>query len=227
MTDARVASTSSRMKDVWSRLERWCQQHMPEVLKSLELGASESMLQATERRLGGQRLPEDVRESFKLHNGQDEESTGLLFGLRLLSLVEVEQFWSNFPGPGDEVNQEDSYKSVPEGAVQRLFTHPGWIPLTYDNGGNWLGVDLAPGPQGQVGQVIIFGRDEHTKYVVAPDWASLMEELVRKLKVGEFYLDPLAQGRRRRDFGTKNPDSAHFHDYVRKVAKAARKPARS
>ena len=221
MTDERPPSPSSRMQQVWNRLERWCREHMPEVLPSLERGASESMLQATERRLGGQRLPEDLRESFKVHNGQDEGYTGILFGLWLLPLSQVENFWNSFPHPTSEENQSGSHTSFPEGAVQCLFAHPGWIPLTYDSGGNWLGVDLAPGPQGKVGQVILFGRDERTKYVAAPDWGSLMEEFVRKLEAGEFHL-----GRpdgRIRDFGPDKPRSSHFHDYIRQVARSARK----
>ncbi|KAI4702763.1 hypothetical protein J4E86_010556 [Alternaria arbusti] len=64
--------------------------------------------------------------------------------------------------------------SQPQGAVQKAYAHPAWIPLARDWGGNYLAVDLAPGPNGQWGQIIIFGRDYDTKYVVARSWGALL-----------------------------------------------------
>ncbi|KAF2785514.1 cell wall assembly and cell proliferation coordinating protein [Melanomma pulvis-pyrius CBS 109.77] len=64
--------------------------------------------------------------------------------------------------------------SQPPNAVQKAYAHPAWIPLARDWGGNYLAADLAPGPAGQWGQIIIFGRDYDCKYVVARSWAALL-----------------------------------------------------
>lgn len=68
----------------------------------------------------------------------------------------------------------DKQDSQPPRAIQKAYAHPSWIPLARDWGGNNLAVDLAPGPAGKWGQVIIFGRDYDCKYVVARSWAALL-----------------------------------------------------
>jgi cell wall assembly regulator SMI1 len=64
--------------------------------------------------------------------------------------------------------------SQPPNAVQKVYAHPAWIPLARDWGGNYLATDLAPGPAGSWGQIIIFGRDYDCKYVVARSWGALL-----------------------------------------------------
>jgi cell wall assembly regulator SMI1 len=64
--------------------------------------------------------------------------------------------------------------SQPANAIQKAYAHPAWIPLARDWGGNYLATDLAPGPNGTWGQIIIFGRDYDCKYVVARSWGALL-----------------------------------------------------
>ncbi|ODV91606.1 hypothetical protein CANCADRAFT_13756, partial [Tortispora caseinolytica NRRL Y-17796] len=68
----------------------------------------------------------------------------------------------------------ESQSSVPEGAVQCVYSHPDWIPVAYDKCGNNIGIDLNPGPAGTWGQVILFGQDYDRKYVVAKSWAHFL-----------------------------------------------------
>ncbi|KAJ9143737.1 Glucan synthesis regulatory protein [Pleurostoma richardsiae] len=86
----------------------------------------------------------------------------------------------------DLQNRQDS---VPPNAVRKAYAHPAWIPLVRDWGGNNLAVDLAPGPAGQWGQVIIFGRDYDTKYVVARSWAHFLAIVADDLNSGKWYID--------------------------------------
>ncbi|KAL6708128.1 Cell wall assembly regulator [Coniothyrium glycines] len=67
--------------------------------------------------------------------------------------------------------------SQPPNAVQKAYAHPAWIPLARDWGGNYLAADLAPGPNGTWGQIIIFGRDYDCKYVVARSWSALLASI--------------------------------------------------
>ncbi|KKZ60664.1 hypothetical protein EMCG_04686 [[Emmonsia] crescens] len=68
----------------------------------------------------------------------------------------------------------DKQDSQPPKAIQKAYAHPSWIPLARDWGGNNIAIDLAPGPVGKWGQVIIFGRDYDCKYVVARSWAAFL-----------------------------------------------------
>jgi cell wall assembly regulator SMI1 len=64
--------------------------------------------------------------------------------------------------------------SQPPNAVQKAYAHPAWIPLARDWGGNCIAVDLAPGPTGKWGQIILFGRDYDCKFVIARSWAAFL-----------------------------------------------------
>ncbi|GMF03493.1 unnamed protein product [Ambrosiozyma monospora] len=73
-------------------------------------------------------------------------------------------------------------KSIPPEYVQLTYANSGWVPLVTDYTGNHIGVDIAPGPKGTVGQVIIFGRDYDTKYVIASNWGEFLTQFVQDLK---------------------------------------------
>jgi cell wall assembly regulator SMI1 len=75
----------------------------------------------------------------------------------------------------------EKQQSQPPNAVQKAYAHPAWIPLARDWGGNCIAVDLAPGPMGKFGQVIIFGRDYDTKFVIARSWASFLASVADDL----------------------------------------------
>lgn len=79
--------------------------------------------------------------------------------------------------------------SKPDGAIQSVYAHPGWVPLAKDYMGNNIAVDLAPGSKGRVGQVILFGRDCDVKYVVATSWASFLANFVSDLESEHVIVD--------------------------------------
>ncbi|KAF2638987.1 cell wall assembly and cell proliferation coordinating protein [Massarina eburnea CBS 473.64] len=84
---------------------------------------------------------------------------------------------ANIQQPNNPLWRQDlqlKQDSQPPNAVQKAYAHPAWIPLARDWGGNYLATDLAPGPAGTWGQVIIFGRDYDCKYVVARSWGALL-----------------------------------------------------
>lgn len=80
-------------------------------------------------------------------------------------------------------------KSVPADAVQPYYVHRGWIPIAKDLYGNLVGLDLAPGPSGIRGQIILYGRDFDTKIVVASSLQELLFEYVNDLDLGNFQID--------------------------------------
>ncbi len=93
--------------------------------------------------------------------------------------------------------------SQPVGAIQKVYAHPAWIPLARDWGGNNLAVDLAPGPAGKWGQVILFGRDYDCKYVVARSWSAFLATVADDLNSGKWFIDEDSHELKLREF--KNP----------------------
>ena len=101
--------------------------------------------------------------------------------------------------------------SVPQNSVQRAYAHAGWIPLVRDWGGNNLAVDLAPGPGGKWGQIILFGRDYDTKYVVARSWAAFLAVVADDLNSGKWYVDEDTMELKLREFKDARVEPAYFN----------------
>ncbi|MBP3955266.1 SMI1/KNR4 family protein [Gemmata sp. G18] len=198
-------------RSAWVRLENWCRQHYPALLEALAPGATGEEIEELERAIG-QPLPPDVRESFAIHNGNNS----FIFGCELQTTQGAAhdwQIWRDVAGHNEEFR--DRHKSFPVGAVALDYTNAGWVPLTRDAGGNHIGVDLAPGPAGTVGQVIIFGRDEDQKCASASGWAEFLADYATFLEsgaAGEFdpnSSDPLA-------WYSNALGDRHPHDVLRK-----------
>ncbi|KAI0407467.1 putative 1,3-beta-glucan protein [Xylaria palmicola] len=120
--------------------------------------------------------------------------------------------------PGSPGSQKGSWRqdlqarqdSVPLGAIQRAYAHPAWIPLVRDWGGNNLAVDLAPGPTGSWGQIILFGRDYDTKYVVARSWGAFLAILADDLNSGKWFVDEDTNELKLREFKTTRVEPSYF-----------------
>ena len=94
----------------------------------------------------------------------------------------------------------DRQSSQPFRAVQKAYAHPGWIPLARDWGGNNIAVDLAPGPLGKWGQIIIFGRDYDCKYVIARSWAAFLAMVADDMSSEKVFVDEETQELKLREF---------------------------
>ncbi|KAI0122856.1 SMI1/KNR4 family protein [Xylariales sp. AK1849] len=100
--------------------------------------------------------------------------------------------------------------SVPAGSIQRAYAHPAWIPLVRDWGGNNLAVDLAPGPTGTWGQVIMFGRDYDIKYVVARSWAHFIALVADDLNSGRWFIEEETNELKLREFNSNRVEPSYF-----------------
>lgn len=203
----------------WKRIERWMDSNFPELYECLADPATSADLNELENDLDCS-LPLEVRDSYQIHDGQEEggRPTGLIFGIYILGLEEISSEWDIWKTAAIRINEQarlrnaaahgkqpmaesstaaqhpqrnawiDRQASVPDGAIQKVYAHPGWIPLCKDNEGNNIAVDLAPGPKGRWGQVILFGREFDRKYVIAPSWASFLAMFADDLESGNIYI---------------------------------------
>ena len=164
-------------------------------------------------------FPVAVRDSFLCTDGQEAESAagcseGLFFGLTLLPIEDVLEEWrfwrevDDDPTTGANPRLKDLMDSIPPGWVRKEYSCRGWIPLVTDKTGNYLGIDMNPGEDGQVGQVIVFGRDFDTKVVMHRGqgyhgWATWLAGFVDDLESGEGF-----------ELGTSNDASEGSEDSV-------------
>ncbi|KAF2205849.1 cell wall assembly and cell proliferation coordinating protein [Delitschia confertaspora ATCC 74209] len=214
----------------WKRIDRWVEDHYEELFDNLCEGATSNDVNELEHELDAT-LPQDVRESLQIHDGQERGGlpTGIIFGCMLLDCEEIVMEWQNWRKVAEEyLTQKPTFRtpqmpskafagassstapppppqqqgntlwrqellarqdSQPPNAVQKAYSHPAWIPLARDWGGNYLATDLAPGPAGQWGQIIIFGRDYDCKYVVARSWAALLAMVADDIGSEKVHID--------------------------------------
>lgn len=80
-------------------------------------------------------------------------------------------------------------RSIPPNSIQPYYYYRGWIPILKDHIGNQIAIDLAPGPNGQWGQIIIYGRDFDTKLVIASSFQEFIWIFVGDLENGNYQID--------------------------------------
>jgi cell wall assembly regulator SMI1 len=143
---------------------------------------------------------EQLSALWKLTSGQangKDGTLGLAGGLRLLGPKESESErtdWLRLMNKGtgmDAVanpNWDNSTSKDPL-AVRAVYFAAGWIPvLAEPYEANYLAVDLVPLQKGRAGQVILCGRDEDEKHVVAPDLATLFLALSAECEKGAWVM---------------------------------------
>ncbi len=203
---------------VLARLDAWYAAHLSPDRYEFNPPAPEEKLDAFERLIGFE-LPQAYRQLYLWHDGEEHDRWGHLYGLPLLPLEEAAAQWKAWNGVLADFGgnrYEIRAGAWPQGAVDPAYINPRWIPLTHDGSGNHIGIDFDPWPGGRIGQVILYGRDEDVKMVLAQSLGSFLEWIAGLLESGNFRLDakpeelPLL-----RLFRLKNPPADHFHEGAR------------
>ncbi|MFI7060313.1 SMI1/KNR4 family protein [Kribbella sp. NPDC050124] len=108
------------------------------------------------------------------------------FGLESVAEPFLERWWSARDW-ATEVSNPPQLDCVPALAVRRARDWPAWIPFAGDTFGNFLAVDLDPGPHGSPGQVVRIGKDHQTGPVyVADSVTTLLRLHVEALDRGDY-----------------------------------------
>src|SRR5262249_35419138 len=151
-----------------------------------------------EKRIG-RPLPADFRASYLIHDGQDCDTErwgyGVIFGSYLSPIVHGEGvLWLYEYRVEHEWPEKDTWMLdwtfYPPGAIREAWNGPGWVPFFWDVGRNFIGIDLDPGPNGVVGQVIPFGSEDEFRPVLALSFAHLLEDIADELEGGHAIVEP-------------------------------------
>ncbi|WP_125616468.1 SMI1/KNR4 family protein [Actinomadura sp. WAC 06369] len=133
-------------------------------------------------------LPPDLLALYGEADG--DEDTGLFhnhpwFALESTTLVEHEEPWSWGMNP-----LWSTPGGTPPGVVRRWVGTPKWVPFATSTGGDFLAVDMDPGPAGRPGQVIRMGRNYGgAPMLVAPSVTHMLRALVAALDRGAYRND--------------------------------------
>lgn len=176
------------------RFETWLSTSLPALHATLRPGASQLELNELET-LIGTALPEDFRALYAWHDGQEwldarPNVAGLFAGEEFLTLAEVSSDWKVWRDIFEKHPSLDigEHVSVPPGHIKTQYINLGWVPVAGRGTGNKIGIDLAPGAEGQHGQFVNFGRDQYTKFVIAASLSEFVCQYVERCERGDVSL---------------------------------------
>ena len=153
------------MKAVWKRIHTWLDANAPAGYGHLRPGASVKAIRAAE---GAMRLklPDDVKASYRVHDGQDTEP-GLIGGegWRLLSLQEIVEVWGRWS------------RADPRDAQ--------YVPIAWGQMDDYVFLNLDPTTE-EPGSLMIQRRDSADPHPLATSFRSWLEGFADQLEGGEF-----------------------------------------
>lgn len=183
------------IETVWNRIDTWLARHAPAILSKLQPGATDEELRLTEAVMGIE-LPQEVRASYRVHNGCN--GWPCIEHWRLVSLAEMSEIWQMMKGILDDQDPTNEYFFGPQDGeilsepfpLQVVWWHPKWIPLLEFGNGDGLYVDVAPGPTGHHGQLVSFwNEDAAMNDVVAPGWLAYLSAFADDLEADRYLLN--------------------------------------
>ena len=82
------------ISEIWADIDQWLLANAPDILETLQDGATEAEIEKAEDILQVE-LPENVKSSYRIHDGQPPNSAGLFECCwQLLSLKEICVLWN-------------------------------------------------------------------------------------------------------------------------------------
>ncbi|PZO44117.1 MAG: molybdenum cofactor biosynthesis protein MoeA [Pseudanabaena frigida] len=175
------------MQEIWAQIDNWLKINAPQVFEVLQSGVSDDEISELEKLLSIQ-LPEDVKASYRIHNGQSDFSYGLIEGREFLSLERIKEEWQIWKDLLDsETFQDDGVDQGcnPELGIINVWWSAKWLPITYDGGGNHDCLDLNPAEGGTVGQIITMWHDDAERKIVAPSFRIWLQKYAEGLASGQ------------------------------------------
>ena len=170
---------------IWNKFKRTVENKFPNFEGALEKGVSIDQITSFESNYKLS-LPKDFKEMYQASNGQNNKVNAYFFGMEVLSLEGIISAIDLQLSVMDDLAEEwDMCSSNPVDHIKLGYVNPGWVPIFHGGSGNYLGVDLDPGPTGTIGQIINFGRDDEDKFVLADSLESFLTQCIDKIESGE------------------------------------------
>lgn len=173
----------------WKRIEAWLKEHKPRRWAALHTGASPEDLALVEKTVA-QILPEDFKEAYRVHNGQENGHGDLVpclaeheagyFLMPTEAMVSEWKSWKSLAEIGEFAGQEAS----PDQGIEGVWWNPGWVPFASNGGGDSICLDLAPAPGGVVGQVITMNHASRKRVLLASSFSEWLADLADAIQDG-------------------------------------------
>lgn len=175
--------------DSWKRIGKWLQENAP-AWKPLKKGATAKQLEAAQAALGLE-LPEDVRESYRVHNGSDEAGffpSNEAAGYYLMTLSEAVQDWKRWKSLA-EAGEFERVRPKADKGIRGDWWNAAWVPFASNGGGDHYCIDLAPAAGGKKGQVITMDHESGEHKLLGDSLRQWLGRFANDLEDGRYRYD--------------------------------------
>ena len=173
---------TSNIGNLWSEIEGHLAAHAETVLPTLNPPASEAEIKSLER-FTGEPIPEDLRESLLIHNGQSDPSRLQILcdAGTLLSVADMHRVWTF-------LTDTDAGMGPPPNGI--VWWNPKYLPFT-DYEGDHLCLDRRPDSLGEVVWQIHDGEIERNIHPTYTAWLTSVRDVFaqNRFRVEDGYLD--------------------------------------
>lgn len=149
------------MKAIWKRIHTWLDKNAPAGYGNLRPGTTAKSIQAAEKAMQ-LKLPEDVKASYLIHDGQSMEP-GLIGGegWMLLSLEEIVKVW----GRWSKANPRNAH----------------FVPIAWIGTGDYVFLNLDPDSE-EPGSLMIQRSDSAEPDPLMPSFSDWLEDFADELE---------------------------------------------
>lgn len=190
------------MQVIWHRIEAWFEtMQASELLNHFQPGATDADIQQVEALLGIT-FPDEIKASYHIHNGSHGQAligAPEFWGIwELYSLEAMVDHWKRMQSQMDRFGRKEADRDAEghfseDGLIRYHpwrwgWWHPKWIPLLGDQSGILLCLDFAPGPAGQIGQILHHDYEDICQRVLAPGWQAFLSAFADDLEAGDYSL---------------------------------------
>lgn len=175
------------MKMTWQRVERWLELNAPEIKADLGQGVSEKKVHDVAETIGVM-LPDDVRESYLIHDGQQGNAPPLMGEWEVFDLDHMIRQWQLMKQLFD-AGEFEGAEAEARGPVRAVWWSTKWIPICGNGAGDLYCVDVDPLSSGIVGQIVVFRHVSGEREKLADSWQGLLDQFGNELEEGKYRVD--------------------------------------
>lgn len=165
------------LDDLLYKIDRWISTNRPHYHELLQSGATSAELDAFENAIS-LKLPEEFRELYKWHDGQDP-----------MAFESIQGNWSFMSLDEIRVSKQELDGMIGFDFEDPKYWRRGWIPFLHNGGGSYLCVDVEAEDGGHSGQLVEFWKADSDRPIGFASVGKWLDALWLSMKNGTLDAD--------------------------------------
>jgi cell wall assembly regulator SMI1 len=137
----------------------------------------------------GLALPESVRQTLLILDGETRKSAGMIGNWRLMPIAEIQAAW----GLLNKLAEKGAFTDLapkPSPYIRRAWWYSAWIPIVASDMGDYFCLDTDPPEPERYGQVLLFLQGRAERPLVAGSLSAWFDRILQDLESDLYSYDP-------------------------------------